>query len=343
MRWRWQRLSMFSVACALVAASAVGQGEDPAKPPMAGADPARTTPSKFLRFVHTAKDEGKLEVAVTRYRNAAGRQVELVSAVHIADPGHYSELQRQFQSYESLLYELVGESTTRPTPETAKQMNSPVSFLQRMLKTGLDMEFQLDALDYTPENFVHADLTPSEFRRLQRKRGESLLTIILRSMAHQMKKLRSAGEEAEGEQQGEGKAGDEDDDEEAAVRDFPMGDLVKAFRNRQGRHLLRFVFAQQIEDIESMAAGFSGPDGESVIVEGRNRRAIEVLQSELEKGRTNLGIYYGAAHMPDFEERLLKLGFDKVGHRWLVAWDVSKRPDPGPGRRAEDGRDKKSP
>jgi len=328
---------MLSVVSALVAASTPAQGDNSAKGAAEGADPARTTPSQFVRFVFTAKDEGKLEVAVTRYRDAKGRQVELLSAVHIADPGHYSELQRQFQSYESLLYELVGESTTRPTPETAKKMNSPVSFLQRMLKTGLDMEFQLDALDYTPANFVHADLTPSEFRKLQKKRGESLLTIMLRSMAHQMKKLRSAGEAAAGERDGAGETGDDEDDEETAARDFPMGDLVTAFRNREGRHLLRFLFAQQIEDIESVAAGFSGPDGESVIVEGRNRRAIEVLQEELEKGRTNLGIYYGAAHMPDFEERLLQLGFAKVGHRWLVAWDVSKRPDPGPVRPGREG------
>ena len=52
----------------------------------------------------------------------------------------------------------------------------------------------------------------------------------------------------------------------------------------------------------------------------------------MKKGRKKLGIFYGAAHMPDMEKRLQKMGFAQVGKpRWLVAWDIGsrlERPDP---------------
>ena len=73
-------------------------------------------------------------------------------------------------------------------------------------------------------------------------------------------------------------------------------------------------------------AGFEG-DGESVIVGERNKVAVRVLEKEIKAGKKKIGIFYGAAHMPDMEERLIKgLGFAQVGkERWLVAWDISKK------------------
>src|SRR5690606_20035738 len=45
--------------------------------------------------------------------------------------------------------------------------------------------------------------------------------------------------------------------------------------------------------------------------------------------KKNLGIYYGAAHLPHLERRLVDdLGFEKTGQEWIVAWDCTKRPDP---------------
>ena len=109
-------------------------------------------------------------------------------------------------------------------------------------------------------------------------------------------------------------------------------DLVRAFRRGEGRHLLRMSLASQIQDIERVAAGFADGDQGSVLVEGRNARAVEVLERELGKGRKKVAIYYGGAHMPDIEQRLAKLGFVKTGERWLVAWDLHRRPDKKPAK-----------
>ena len=62
-----------------------------------------------------------------------------------------------------------------------------------------------------------------------------------------------------------------------------------------------------------------------MLLTDRNKRCMEILAERLEKGDKNLGIFYGAAHMPDFEQRLLKLGFKKTDQRWMTAWDIRPR------------------
>lgn len=87
---------------------------------------------------------------------------------------------------------------------------------------------------------------------------------------------------------------------------------------------MRMMAAQQMEQAEVLMARAGG----STLLEGRNEKCLQVLARELGKGRKRLGIYYGAAHLPHMEKRLVEdLGWKKVGHEWLVAWDCAKRPD----------------
>jgi hypothetical protein len=58
-------------------------------------------------------------------------------------------------------------------------------------------------------------------------------------------------------------------------------------------------------------------------------KCIEVLEQRLKAGDRKLGIFYGGAHMPDLEKRLLtQLGFKRLGHRWLTAWNIKKKAEP---------------
>jgi len=57
-----------------------------------------------------------------------------------------------------------------------------VSFIQQALKDVLELDYQLDAIDYSARNFVHADLTYEEFERLQTERGESIFMLIFQQM-----------------------------------------------------------------------------------------------------------------------------------------------------------------
>lgn len=271
-------------------------------------DAADRTPSDFVRFVKEGAG-GHLDTAITTYRKG-DVQVVLFGAVHIADQACYDVLNDRFSACEALLYELVGPENYRPTKEREQVGFNPVGMLQQGLKTSMELSFQLDAIDYSPANFVHADMTPQEFQASMAERGESLLGLMMDMMAQGMRAQRDKQDAAEGT-------------EPSPAFD---GDLVKAFRTGQGRHTLRLAFASQLEELEMLAAG--GKEGGTTLLEGRNEKCLTVLQREIAAGKKRLGIYYGAAHLPHMEQRLVKdLGFQKVEHEWLVAWDCKPRPD----------------
>jgi hypothetical protein len=89
-------------------------------------------------------------------------------------------------------------------------------------------------------------------------------------------------------------------------------------------YALKLVLGRQMDQLEAMLAGIDqGPNGqESVIVGARNEHAVRVLQEQIRLGRRRLGIFYGAAHMPDFQRRLEKLGFERSSEEWITAWDI---------------------
>ena len=60
-----------------------------------------------------------------------------------------------------------------------------VGFVQQAASRYLDLTFQLNAVDYTGKNMVHADLSYEEFQSLQAARGESMATMFVRAMQAQ--------------------------------------------------------------------------------------------------------------------------------------------------------------
>ncbi|MEC9048340.1 MAG: hypothetical protein VYA51_10030 [Planctomycetota bacterium] len=260
-----------------------------------------SVPSEFARFVKVA-DGGHFDTAITTYEKD-GAQVVFYAAVHIADRACYQALNERFRGCDVLLYELVGEEDARPSKGQRSRGFNPVGVLQQALKNGLQLSFQLEEIDYQAKNFVHADMTPQEFQSSMAARGESLLSIMYDMMGESADKLREQSEGGSGQ---------------------PDVDLVAAFRTGAGRHMMRMTFAQQLESMGLMAAGGEG----STLLEGRNEKCLKVLRRELAAGHDRIGIYYGAAHMPHMERRLVEdMGFRKVKHEWLQSWDCTRRAD----------------
>jgi len=266
----------------------------------ADADPQQ---SDFIQFVEEGEFSGHLDTAVVTYENDDGCRVDLIAAVHVADPGYYESLQVLFSGYDGLLYELIADEDAIPRPGEGD--DNFLSRLQHGLCQGLNLAFQLEAIDYTPANFIHADLTPEKFARLFRERGESFLGIFFKVLRAQL-----------------------------AARSEGMGQhltgaaIIEAFRSEDSSKRLKYILAQEMKHIEGMFAGIEseekerGQDG-SLLLGERNKAAIEVLEREMKRGRKKLAIFYGAAHMTDFELRLVQdLGFKKVRHNWLAAWDI---------------------
>ena len=99
--------------------------------------------------------------------------------------------------------------------------------------------------------------------------------------------------------------------------------LFALFAKDRPRRLKR-VMSTQFSDLEGMMSVIEGDDG-STIIGQRNRKALEVLRREMSKGKKRIGIFYGAGHLPDMEQRLAE-GFgmypDLKTTKWLTAWDM---------------------
>jgi hypothetical protein len=74
-------------------------------------------------------------------------------------------------------------------------------------------------------------------------------------------------------------------------------------------------------------AGMESENGSVIVVE-RNKVAMDVLNKQMAKGHRRLGIFYGAAHLTDMEQRLLAMGFKREKAEWLTAWDLPPEPPP---------------
>lgn len=74
-----------------------------------------------------------------------------------------------------------------------------------------------------------------------------------------------------------------------------------------------------------MLAGMDTEDG-TVIVTERNIVALNVMQDQIKQGQKNLGIFYGAAHLPDMDKRMQDLGFKRIKSEWLTAWNLPPEP-----------------
>lgn len=252
-------------------------------------------------FIRVDEDAtaARLQTAVTRYEKA-GASVELIGAVHIADEAYYQKLTTRFATYDALLFEMIGgEKYTNPPaedPEAPAEMKKDLSGLHQiydMVARYLNLTGQTESIDYSAKNFVHADLTNAEFTRMQADRDESLVGFAL-------------------------KAGKLDPD---APNQPDPAKLLKAMLSGSS-NLVKLEIVHTLGQGDDQIAAFAG---ESVIITDRNKRCLEVLQRELAAGHKKLGIFYGAAHFPDMEKRLLELGFKRVKQEWLTAWDIPKK------------------
>ncbi len=109
-----------------------------------------------------------METSITRYEliNEQGQRitVDLIGVVHIGEENYYETLNARFEEYEGLLYELVApEGTVIPKGGRSEAGLNPIAAMQKGMQAVLGLEFQLDHIDYAKENFVHADMTPTEF------------------------------------------------------------------------------------------------------------------------------------------------------------------------------------
>jgi hypothetical protein len=258
----------------------------------------------FLRVKES--DSGSpqaLECAVVTYKIAsgpyAGAVIDLIGAVHIGEKSYYQRLNSMFKGYEAVLYELVAESTDRPRKnERRRGGGNPISSLQTGMKDALKLSFQLEEVDYTARNFVHADMNPSEFGEDMAKRNDGIISMMARLMGagFAMQASKKANEN--------------------------QAEMTAAMLSRDPLKMRR-AMAKQFESLDNQMVGIADKDGKSTLLTERNAKAFSVLEEQLKAGKRKLGVFYGAGHFPDMHQRLLKdFGAELIETDWVEAWNL---------------------
>jgi hypothetical protein len=268
---------------------------------------AKTDSEAHQQYVRINRGENRqplaLQTAIVRFRGKpgtryAGRIVDLVGVVHIGDRGYYETLNKRLAKYDSVLYELVAPDGTRIKPEDLEKRRSLLASMQTGMKDMLNLEYQLELIDYMAENFKHADMSPEEFVQDFERRGDSVVKMFARMMGAGLASSAATGGDA--------------------------GMLMALFSDQRSMKLKQ-VMAQQLVDIDTVSAGLNDANGEDTLIKGRNAKAFQVLEEVLKDGKNKVAVFYGAGHLPDMAERLERdFGMEAKKTTWLDGWDLTK-------------------
>jgi hypothetical protein len=311
--WMFRIAICFAIMC-LLRSSAVAQLEN-AKPSESDSLSTSETSTKFIRLTKENDQPKSLDTAVTSYRadSPEGVTVDLIGAVHVGERSYYSKLNKQFDQYDVLLYELVAPEGTVIPKGGHREGTNPVAFLQDSMKTFLGLESQLELVDYTKANFVRADMTPEQIGEKMEQRGDTALTVALSAFADIMREQNLAAKRLEGM---------ENPLEDLGIFDL-LEDPVKA----------KQALAWQFTESGMLDQGLGKTLNQMLIVD-RNAEALKQLQKQIAAGKKKIGIFYGAAHLPDFEKHLISdFGLKRSNQEWIAAWDLtrsSRKPTPNP-------------
>lgn len=260
---------------------------------------------EYVRISKTDSGEPKgLDTAIIRFKGEPGTPladttIDLIGVVHIGQEEYYEDLKKRLATYDVVLYELVAPDGTRIRPEDLQARRSVLASLQTGMKDMLNLEYQLEKIDYMAKNFRHADMSPEEFMQHMEERGDSMPNMLARMM-------------------GAGIATQSDPD------NSNVG-LLTALFSKDRAMMLKRAMAKQLSDMEIATAGMDDENGDNTLIKGRNEKAFEVMKDELKKGHKSIAVFYGAGHLKDMDERLQRdFQMVPVETTWLQAWDLQR-------------------
>jgi len=270
-------------------------------------------PSPYLRAVDDESGGRVLQIAsrtlVSPMKN--GPRVTLLGVSHLGESAYYQKIQKRLDSADLVLFEGVGFGDKRQKKEAGN--SNAVSEMQLSLARSMGLVFQLEAIRYDRAHFRNSDISSEALlSRLQGDKNDS--NGNQKNSDLQSRELMKA----------------------LTGNSFVLNFLGKALsflgKDPKFRALMKLAIVETLGAIEgdvTRLAKSSGPDMEKfmkVLLEDRNTIVFRDLCKVL-KGKNppkSIVVFYGAAHMPDLETRLVeKLGFQPKGDDWLVAFGVN--------------------
>ena len=264
--------------------------------------------AQFVRFVEGEQQwQGKLQTSINRYVSKNGNEVELVAAVHVADLAYYQALNAYFEQRDVVLYELV---TSEPDPDLSQQARddggSAIGFVQAAMASYLQLQFQLQVINYGADNFRHADLSMQELMSIMGAKNENFFTMFLNLAAAQMASEQQARLNGS-----------------AAVSSFTVLSLLTALAADNQGQAVKYLVAQELGRSGGLIID-AELESQVTILGDRNAVALGELQDVLSNGsELRISLFYGDAHMPGIERALLEeLQFSLSETTWLDAWVI---------------------
>ncbi|MES2705620.1 MAG: hypothetical protein V4726_03355 [Verrucomicrobiota bacterium] len=293
----------------------VSKSGTPAEKSAAAPAPQTADPN----YVRMAEDERstRMETGLASFALPDGRTVDLVGVVHLGDKAYYKDLNERLGTYDAVLFELVGDPSALQEKEEPSNDDEPpppahpLRMIQGAMGRLLRLEFQLENIDYTRPNFIHADATGEEFEKMQKERGESMMQIMLKSL-----ELSSDPEMSE---------------KFRKAQEIGLSDLILMFYSDKAAARFKIVFGGLLAESEQILdKKLLGKN--SAIINGRNEVALNKLDEVLkDPAKKRVCIFYGAGHMPSMEASLRsRLKVEPKSFTWLTAWKMpppEKKPD----------------
>ncbi|MEX0964563.1 MAG: hypothetical protein WDZ52_11050 [Pseudohongiellaceae bacterium] len=257
----------------------------------------------FVRFIQgDAQWQGELQTAIVTFVNDSGVELNLVAAVHLGEEHYYAGLNDFFSTQDVVLYELVAEADQIPLRDGPRS-RSVIGLLQQTMADFLQVGFQLNEIDYSPSNFLHADLTPSQLDALMASKNENFLTMFLDLAMAQMSEQRVTGDEPRSP--------------------FNMLAVLRAMNAENQNAAFKYLLAAELGRSGGLLVS-AQLEQQLTLLGDRNQAALRVLDETLEDpDKRSISIFYGAAHMPGIERAItVDRGFSRQQERWLPAWVV---------------------
>ena len=266
---------------------------------------------KTNEYIRVVRPEGKkipisMDTAIAHFEGKFRGEtvnVDLIAAVHLGDLAYYDELNKRFKDYEVVLYELVVpegveiDENTFSKEAREERGTNPLSALQGGMSKTLGVVHQLEHVDYTAKNFVHADMTAEDFMKRVSERGDIANTFsraFILNMSQQ--------------------------EESSKLNGRMFATLFSKNKTLSMKRIFADVMVDQMDDSQWVFSGNSG----SALITDRNAIALERLREQFRAGKTKVAIFYGAAHLQEFAKSLKNdFRMKPTGVDWMIAWDLT--------------------
>lgn len=316
------RLAVTFVSAVASAAPAVSLAAPPAPstPPTKAIVKAKPQESYIKASRGVDGNPNSLQTQIRRFDSVHGHgpSIYLVAATHIGEKSYYEQLQHFLDQQDIVLYEGVRRS---PTPAKVKtgQATKPHAArvakglaaakesvgIQKKLATALDLQFQLEGIDYDRPQFRNSDMD-----------WETMTTLAKKAGTGTEKALAELGASLNG------------------LNGGLKGQLLNSVLTQAAAHpflstTLRGLIIRVLSNPE-LAQKSATPDSlklNSILIVERNKVVLTDLNSLLKTSKRNrpkplhsIALFYGAEHMKNIEQHLVSdLGYRPTNTQWLTA------------------------